>query len=120
MRFAVGAVLLLLIASFLRHSHGFVARGTGWQLPGGDWWLVAVASFIYLPRIFKNGFQRQWGAGPQAVALGLLAAAAVWDWAAYRALWALPLAILVLALIFFFLAYGGVAFLSAGAAATPG
>lgn len=78
--------------------------------------MVAVACFIYLPRIFKNGCQRQWGAWPQAVALRL-AAAALWDWSAYHALWALPLALLALALILFFLAYAGVAFLAAGAAA---
>lgn len=105
--------------SRLRQASGFVVQRPGWQLPGGDWWVVAVACFIYLPRIFKNGFQRQWGAWPQAVALGLVAAAALWDWAAYHALWAFPLALLALALILFFLAYAGVAFLAAGAAATP-
>lgn len=119
-RFVVGAVLLLLIVSILRGSHGFIARATGWRLPGGDWWVVAVAGFVYLPRIFRNGFQRRWGAKPQAAALAALAAAAVWDRAAYHALWAPPLAILVLALIVFFLVYAGVAFLAAGAAATPG
>ncbi len=120
LRFAVGAALLLLAVNLLRESPGFLARGAGWRLPNGNWWLLAVASFIYLPRILNNGFQRRWGAKPQVVALGLLAAAAIWDWAADRAFWALPLALLVLALMLLFLAYAGVALLTAGAAATPG
>ncbi len=120
LRLAAGAALLLLAVELLREAPGFLARGVGWQLPNGDWWLLAVASFIYLPRIFDSGFQRRWGTKPQVVALGLLASAAVWDWAADRALWALPLALLVLALMLLFLAYGGVSFLAAGAVATPG
>ncbi|MGH9534234.1 MAG: hypothetical protein ACRD2E_05195 [Terriglobales bacterium] len=59
-RIILGLVLLFLIAQLLRGAPGFVAAQKGWQIPGGDWWILAIACFLALERV-ANGGPRQLG-----------------------------------------------------------
>jgi hypothetical protein len=65
-------------------------------------------------------FGGKWGEWVRGVYLALIGGAILWDRMAHGGLWGPPLAWLVLLLILFLLALGGVSFLVAGAAATPG
>ena len=124
MRLLLAATLFYFLTKILvevfSQPQGFLASQRGWSVPGGTWWVGAIACFLALSVVVNSGFSRHWGAWPQAAFLFLAAGAIVWDRQAYGSLWAMPLAFLVLLLITYVLAHAGISFLVAAFAATPG
>lgn len=118
-RFVVGGFLIYFFVGILRQAPGFLARQSGWRLPGGDWWFAGLICLFALPRMLKSGFDLDWKRLFLAL-LALAAAAFIADRLAYGALWAWPLGLVVLLLILFVIGYGGLSFLAAGFVATPG
>lgn len=123
-RIVLGGVLLYFLVNILLvipwQAHDFLATQTGWCVPGGDWWLAALACVWALPTIINSGFSRVWGGWPRVAFLVLAGGATAWDWLAYGAFWARPLALLVFVLFMYVFAHAGVSYLVAGFAATPG
>jgi small-conductance mechanosensitive channel len=123
-RFVLGAILLYFFVNILVvipwQARDFLARQTGWRVPGGAWWIAAILCFLALPTIINSGFSRDWDGWPQVAFLVLAGGAIAWDWLAYGALWAWPLALLVLMLVTYVFAHAGVSYLVAAFAATPG
>lgn len=123
-RILLGFVLLYFFANIViqisAKPGGFLAARTGWRIPGGDWWVAALACAFVLPRLVNSGFGSKWGEWVRGVYLAFIGAAILWDRTAHDGLWAAPLAWLVLLLILYVFAHASVSFLVAGVAATPG
>ena len=123
-RIFFGAILLFFFLNLLVdisfHANGFLVTRPGWSIPGGGWWVAGILCFLALPIVINSGFGRRWGGWPRMVFLFLAAGAILWDRLAYGALWAPPLAILVLLLVAYVLFHAGISYLVAGFAATPG
>lgn len=123
-RLVLGAILLYFLAKLLvvipAQASGFLAAQTGWRVPGGDWWLVALGCFFALPLLINTGFDRHWGGRPRIVFLVLAGGAALVDWLVYGVFWAWPLAALVFLLIAYVFFHSGISCLVAAFAATPG
>ena len=120
LRIVVGAAFLYFFVQLIRQAPQILAARSGWNIPRGNWWLGAILCILALPMVFNTGFGRRWGRWPQVVYLLLLCGAALWDWLAYRSLWAPPLGSVVLLLFLYVFAHVGLSFLVAGVAATPG
>lgn len=123
-RLVLGVILLYFFARVLisipSQARGFLATQTGWHVPGGDWWLVALGCLFGLRLLIDRGFDRQWGNRSQIAFLVLAGVAALADWLVYGAFWAWPLALLVFLLIACVIFYASISYLVAAFAATPG
>jgi hypothetical protein len=119
-RLLLGLLLLFFFAQVMRSAPGFLAAQKGWGIPDGDWWIVAAGCFLALSGVVNDGFGRRWGRWPQIVYLVLVVAAAIWDLAVYKVLWAAPLGFVVLLLVLYVLAHAGASFLVSAAVAAPG
>lgn len=124
LRIVLGAILLYFFLNIVFavpwQARDFLAAQAGWRIPGGTWWVGAILCLLALPIVINSGFSRRWGGWPRVAFLFLVAGAILWDWLAFGAFWAWPLAALVLLLVSYVLAHSGVSFLVAGFAATPG
>lgn len=119
-RAAAGAFLLYGFMALLARAGEFLRPLPGWQVPVGDWWMLAIVCWLVLPDSIFDGFRPRLGTRAQSGFVALAAAAVVWSRAGYGYLWALPLALLVLLLLLAVFFYAGVSFLLAGAIAAPG
>jgi hypothetical protein len=123
-RIVSGAALLYFFTNGLLQvlavPHGFAATRVGWRVPGGDWWVAALACVLALPKLVNTGFGVRWGQWPRIIFLLSAGVAVAWDWTVYGGFWAAPLAWLVLLLVFYILGHAGISFLVAGVAGTPG
>lgn len=119
-RLLLGVLLLVFFTNLLRQAPSFLAPQKGWRVPGGDWWIVALACFWVFSGVLNDAFARRWGRWPQLIYLAMVGAAVAWDRTAYGVLWAVPLGSLVLVLVLYVLGQAGLSFLIAGAAAAPG
>lgn len=123
-RLVLGVLLVFffveLVTAVSSPGSAFLLPQTGWNVPGGDWWIAAAICFFVLPVVINSGFGRRWGGWPRMVFLALAAGATLWDWLAYGSLWAPPLAVLILLLVAYVLAHAGISYLVAAVAATPG
>jgi hypothetical protein len=120
LRIVVGAAFLYFFVGLIRQAPLIVAARSGWSVPRGGWWVVAILCILTLPMVVNTGFGRRWGRWPQVIYVLLLFGAALWDWLAYGSLWAPPLGFVVLLLFLYVFAHVGLSFLVAGIAATPG
>jgi hypothetical protein len=123
-RLVLGGLLLYFLLNIVVvipwRARDFLAAQTAWNVPGGAWWIAAIVCFLALPIVINSGFGRHWGGWPRVAFLFLAAGAILWDWLAYGAFWAWPLAGLVFLLIAYVFAHAGISYLVAAFAATPG
>lgn len=119
-RVVIGALLFASLAQLVLQVRQFLAPLPAWQIPRGDWWVVALGCLFALPMIVDSGFGRRWGRSLQLTFVALFMATGTWDRLVYGRLWAVPFALVSLVLIIYVFAHAGVSFLVSALAATPG
>ena len=119
-RILLAALLLAVLVNLVHQAPGFFKAQTGWHIPGGDWWVAALACLWVLPGMVDNLLGRALGRWTLATYVTFLGVAVALDRLADGVLWAPPLALLILLLFIYVMGTAGLSFLIAAVAGTPG